>query len=142
MNMKNVVFCDVLNTDADFSFANVAAWNTGRKVVDLRNNRQMVDRVMLYINVRTAGTTITFQLQEASTNSEASFAAKIPFHDQYSAANVTITTTAGLYAAEYRDLKRYLRLSAVSSTGTYVLDAWVVGFSLKNPIDQSVLTFM
>ena len=147
-DLKNNLYFNRLNSDADGDFTTAATWNTGRVVCDLMGHPstenpaqyQMVDRFMVYIVVTalTAAKTIVWFMEEAAANSEASFTEIRPFQSQYTIADLSVTST-GVYYAEYRNTKRYVRLSCRSMTATPGLTCYAVlaGTSTRMPVDRS-----
>jgi len=140
-DLKNNLFVDYVNSDVDCSFANAAAWNAGRRTIDLWGNNQMVDRFLVNIVVVAHGGAAVFVVQNTMTPAnEASWASLVPYRDQHNAGNWAATTAIGRYYAEYRKSLRYVRVSCVSLGGTNVMFGFLTGSSLRNPVDRSTGT--
>lgn len=137
-DLKNNVFQDYFNSDADCSFASAAAWNAGRRIIDFRAANQYVDRILVNVVVVAAGTTVTFHYQ--GSEDRATWVNVVPYRDADAAANWAAITATGHYMAEYRNIQRYGRLCVAAQTGTFVLFAWATGMSKRNPVNRAGIT--
>jgi hypothetical protein len=136
--MKHTIFCDILNTDVDGSFANAAAWNSGQKVIDLWGNNQMVPNLLVFLKISTYSSPATFYLKESADAS--TYTNAVPYLLAATEYKWKALSATGLYMAEYKGLKRYVKLECDVLAGTNIMYGWVVGTSLRDPIDRTVYT--
>lgn len=140
-DQKNTVFWKTLNTDVDCSFANIAAWNAGRQAIDLWGGYQLIKSFQMCIYVAAKGTTISLFAEESSDGT--TWTELKPYRDEADTSALTAITAVGHYAAEYRETKRYVRLSASAQTGTFVMYAYLIGSaSDRSPVERSHVTYI